>query len=72
MYVLPPAANPLVPATDSDWLLPIRFGIKPYLELCHAFDLALAELEARYPARRRLLTISARNKRFGRRSRKRK
>ena len=38
MYVLPPAANPLVPATDSDWLLPIRFGIKPYLELCHSFD----------------------------------
>ena len=67
MYVLPPAANPLVPATDSDWLLPIRFGIKPYLELCHSFDRALAKLEARYPSHRPGLTLSARNKRLKRR-----
>jgi hypothetical protein len=67
MYVLPPAANPLVPATGSDWLLPIRFGIKPYLELCHSFDRALAKLEARYPSSRPVLTLSARNKRLKRR-----
>jgi hypothetical protein len=67
MYVLPPAANPLVPAINSAWLLPIRFGIKPYLELCHSFDLALADLEARYPANRPVLTLSARNKRLQRR-----
>jgi hypothetical protein len=67
MYVLPPAANRLVPATDSAWLLPIRFGIKPYLKLCHSFDRALAELEACYPANRPVLTLSARNKRLQRR-----
>jgi hypothetical protein len=67
MYVLPPAASPLVPATDSVWLPPIRFGIKPYLELCHAFDQTLAELEALYPSHRPVLTVSARNRRLRRR-----
>jgi hypothetical protein len=66
MYVLPPAANPLVPAFDSAWLPPIRFGIKPYLELCYAFDQALRELESRYPSHRPVLTLKARNKRLRR------
>jgi hypothetical protein len=48
-------------------LRPIRFGLKPYLEFCHAFDRALAELEARYPGTPRLLTLEARNKKLKRR-----
>jgi hypothetical protein len=67
MYVLPPAANSLVPVIDSPWLPPIRFGVKPYLDLCRSFDQALAELEARYPSHRPVLTLSIRNKRFRRR-----
>ena len=67
MYALPPPANPLVPAVASHGLLPIRFGLKPYLELCHRFDQALAELESRYPSRRPLLTLQARNQRLKRR-----
>jgi hypothetical protein len=43
-------------------LLPIRFGLKPYFELCHRFDAALAELEARYPAKHRGVTLETRNK----------
>jgi len=62
-----PPANPLVPALACPGLLPIRFGLKPYLELCHSFDQALAELEARYPSKRPVLTLEGRNKRLRRR-----
>jgi hypothetical protein len=71
MPTLPPATNPLLPTTASPWLAPIRFGVKPYLALCRSFDEALAELEARYPSHRRVLTLDARNKQLKRR-RKRK
>ena len=47
MHALPPAASPLVLSIDFPWLPPIRFGVKPYLELCRSVDQALAELEAR-------------------------
>jgi hypothetical protein len=67
VYALPPPANPLVPAEVCTGLLPIRFGLKPYVELCQSFDRALAELEARYPSQRPVLTLSARNKRLRRR-----
>jgi hypothetical protein len=67
MYVLPPAANPLAPGTDCPWLPPIRFRVQPYLKLCRSFDLALFDLEARYPSRRRMLTLTARNQRLRRR-----
>jgi hypothetical protein len=65
MSALPPAASP-EPGIESHWLAPIRFGVKSYLELCHSFDKALAELEARYPAHR-VLTLEGRNKRLQRR-----
>jgi hypothetical protein len=68
---LPPAANPLLPRTASPWLAPIRFGVKPYLEFCRSLDQALAELEARYPSHRRVLTLEARD-RIVKRKRKRK
>ncbi len=68
MHALPPAANPLVPGTDCPWLAPIRFGVKPYLALCRSFDQALAELEARYPSHRRVLTLEGRNKKLRRRA----
>ncbi len=67
MFAFPPPANPLVPGAYCPWLLPIRFGLKPYIELCHSFDRALAELEARYPSHRPVLTLDARNKRLRRR-----
>jgi hypothetical protein len=67
MHALPPAASPLVPGVDCPWLAPIRFGVKPYLDLCRSFDRALAELEARYPSHRRVLTLKARNKKLRRR-----
>jgi hypothetical protein len=67
VYALPPPANPLVPVVACPDLLPIRIGLKPYLELCRSFDQALAELEARYPSKRPLLTLAARNKRLRRR-----
>jgi hypothetical protein len=67
MFVLPPPASPLVPGTDSPWLPPIRFGVKPYLELCSSLNKALRELESCYPQHRPLLTLSARNKRLQRR-----
>ncbi|HJQ79228.1 MAG TPA: hypothetical protein VJ828_04700 [Lacipirellulaceae bacterium] len=66
MSALPPAASP-EPGIQSHWLAPIRFGVKPYRQLCHSFDRALAELEARYPAHRRLLTLDGRNKKLQRR-----
>jgi hypothetical protein len=66
MSALPPAASP-EPRIESYWLAPIRFGVKPYLELCHSFDQALAELEARYPTHRRVLTLEGRNKKLRRR-----
>ena len=66
MYVLPTVANPLIPTIACDGLLPIRFPLKPYLELCHQFDRALADLEARYPGKHRVLTLSARNKKLQR------
>lgn len=62
-----PPANPLVPGVACPGLLPIRFGLRPFLELCHNFDRALAELEARYPSTRPVLTLQARNKRLRRR-----
>jgi hypothetical protein len=62
MSALPPAANPLVPGFVYAGLLPIRFGLKPYLDLCHQFDQALADLEARYPGKPRMMTLEARNK----------
>jgi hypothetical protein len=62
MSALPPAANPLVPGVVCTGLLPIRFGLKPYLELCHKFDEALTDLETRYPGKRRVLTLEVRNK----------
>jgi hypothetical protein len=64
---LPPAASPLVIGVDSPWLPPIRFGIRPYLQLCQSFEQSLRELEARFPSRRPLLTLSTRNKRLRRR-----
>ena len=66
MPTLPPAANPLLPRTASPWLTPIRFGVKPYLDFCRSFDQALAELEARYPSRVKMLTIEGRNKKLKR------
>jgi hypothetical protein len=66
MSALPPAASP-DPGIESHWLAPIRFGVKPYLELCHSFNQALAELEARFPSHRRLLTLEGRNKKLQRR-----
>ena len=67
MYALPPPANPLTPEVVCTGLLPIRFGLRPYLELCESFDAALANLEARYPSKRPLLTLESRNKRMQRR-----
>ena len=64
MYALPPAASPLVPGVDCPWLPPIRFGVKPYIELCLSFDKALAELEALYPSHPRVLTLAARNQKL--------
>lgn len=66
MHALPPAANPLVPRANRTWLPPLRFGVKPYLELCRSLDQALAELEARYPPHPRVLTLEARNKKLRR------
>jgi hypothetical protein len=62
MSALPPVANSLVPTVVCPGLLPIRFGLKPYFEFCHRFDAALAELEARYPAKHRVVTLETRNK----------
>ena len=67
MYALPPAASPLVVGIDSPWLPPIRFGLKPYLELCRSLDQSLADLEALYPSHRPVLTLAARNKKLRRR-----
>jgi hypothetical protein len=54
-----PIVNPSLP--------PIRFRAKPFHEFSRAFEAALAELEARYPARTRMLSISDRKKRLRRR-----
>ncbi|MCI0335913.1 MAG: hypothetical protein L0228_22120 [Planctomycetes bacterium] len=64
MSALPPAPNPLVPGIVYHGLLPIRFGLKAYLDFCHQFDRVLADLEARYPGRPRVLTLAARNKKM--------
>jgi hypothetical protein len=64
MHALPPAASPLVPGVRCPWLPPIRFGVKPYLELCRSFDQALAELESLYPSHPPLLTLESRNKKL--------
>jgi hypothetical protein len=61
------AANPLIPGGVSYGLRPVRFGLKPYLEFCHELDRALADLEARFPGKPRVLTLEARNKRLHRR-----
>jgi hypothetical protein len=62
MSASPSAPNPLVPGVVCVGLLPVRFGLKPYLDLCHKFDQALADLEARYPGKPRVLTLEVRNK----------
>jgi len=62
MSALHPTANPLVPGVVCSGLKPIRFGLKPYFELCRKFDQALADLEARYPGKPRVLTLEVRNK----------
>jgi hypothetical protein len=67
MFALPPVASPLFPGVDCPWLPPIRFGMKPYLDFCRAFDQELAALESRYPSHRPVLTLSQRNKRLQRR-----
>jgi hypothetical protein len=64
MHAVPPAANPLVLSVDYLWLPPIRFGVRPYIELCRSLDQALTQLEARYPTRRPLLTLESRNQRL--------
>jgi hypothetical protein len=69
MSALPPVAKSLVPAVVCPGLLPIRFGLKPYLDLCHKFDAALAELEVRYPGKKRIITLETRNKLLKRRPR---
>jgi hypothetical protein len=51
----------------SPSLPPIHFGLRPYLALCRKIDQALAELESRYPAAPRKLTIELRKKRLRRR-----
>jgi hypothetical protein len=66
MPTLPPAANSLLPRTASPWLAPIRFGVKPFFELCRSFDQSLAELEARYPSHPPVLTLTMRTKRLNR------
>jgi hypothetical protein len=67
MYVLPTVANPLIPTTTCDGLLPIRFPLRSYIDFCHQFDKALADLEARYPGRPRAITLSERKKLLKRR-----
>jgi hypothetical protein len=62
MYVLPTVANPLIPTTACDGLLPIRFSLKSYIDFCHQVDRALEDLETRYPGKPKVLTLSARNK----------
>jgi hypothetical protein len=66
MPTLPPAANPLLPATVSPWLAPIRFGVKPFFQFSRTIDQSLAELEARYPSHSRMLTIEGRTKQLQR------
>jgi hypothetical protein len=51
-----------VPDLIFPGLMPIRFGIKPYIELCQSFDAALKGLEARYPSKRPVLTLATRSK----------
>lgn len=72
MPTLPHAPNSLLPTTSSPWLAPIRFGVKPYLELCRSFDEALADLEARFPSHTPMLTIEGRARKIERKKRKRK
>jgi len=62
MHAQPPAVNSVILAFDCPWLPPIRFGEKPYAELCRTFDEALRELESRFPSHRPLLTLEGRNK----------
>jgi hypothetical protein len=67
MYVLPTVANPLIPTIACDGLMPIRFPLKSYIDFCHQFDRALADLEARYPGKPKVITLSQRNKLLKRR-----
>jgi len=55
-------AKPIIAAATSPWLPPIEFGIEPYLKMCHSFNEALRELEARFPSPRPLLTLETRKK----------
>jgi hypothetical protein len=64
MHAHPPVANSLFPLATSAWLPPMQFRVRSYLQFCRSFDEALAELEARYPAKRPLLTIEDRQKRI--------
>lgn len=67
MSALNPTVNPLVPAVTYPGLLPIQFGLKPYLALCQKFDAALLELESRYPGKPRVISLETRNKLLKRR-----
>lgn len=42
----------LSPPPQPYWLPPMRFRLKPFLELSSSFSAALKELEERYPQRR--------------------
>ena len=69
MHALPPVANPLAPRMARPYLPPIRFRAKAYAKFCIAFEVALAELESRYPTRTTPLTIEGREKRLKKRGR---
>jgi len=64
---MPPVVHGLVPAVASHWLPPIRFALRPYLEFNRSLDQALCELESRYPAQRRVLTLQGRTTQLRRR-----
>jgi hypothetical protein len=65
MPAQPQSTHALVPVAFPG-LMPIRFGIKPYVEFCQSFDAALKDLEARYPSKRPVLSLANRNKRVRR------
>lgn len=52
--------NTLTPPPRPYWLPPMRFRLKPFLELSTAFSAALQELEERYPQRPRAFTFDDR------------
>lgn len=54
------AANALRPIVRSHWLPPMRFRLRPFLELSRSFSEALADLEEKY-ARPHVLTQQERD-----------